>query len=199
MRSFHPAVLAVALLAACADPPPAKLTIDSSGPIHFMKRGLTRQVTLAAFDAKGRPFHLTGKEQVTWSSSDPSVATVDAKGTITATGSGVTQVKAAMSDLEATVDATSSIPGSVEVKEPAGTTKDAPFKMRFKTKPVQAVVVVKDDKGTVIPKPKILYRAMDYCVDVSEDGLLTPLADGACAVQVSVGEQSAKIWLDVRE
>ncbi len=61
------------------------------------------------------------------------------------------------------------------------------------------VVVVKDDKGNVIPKPKVLYRALDYCVEVSEDGLLTPLADGECQVSVTVADQSAKVWLDVKE
>jgi hypothetical protein len=203
MRSAHTAVLAavcsLVLLGGCEDPPPVKLTLDPAGPFKLVKKGQTQQLTATAFDAKGIIYKRKSPVPVTYSSTDTSVATVDGTGLITATGSGAAQVKAQAWDLEATADVTAVIPGSIEVQVPAGTTKDAPFKMRFKTKPVQMVVVVKDDKGVVLPKPKILYRALDYCVEVSEDGLLTPLADGACIVQVSVADVNAKVWVDVRE
>ncbi len=191
--------LTLGLLCACADKQPAKLALDPKGPFRFEKRGQSEQVKIAAFDEKGFPFTRQGAVPVTYSSSDESVVTVDATGTITATGSGKAQLKATAWGLETSADVTSTIPATVEVKVPAGTTKAAPFKMRMNAKPMQIVVVVKDDKGVVIEKPKVIFRALDYCVETTDDGLLTPLAEGPCPVLVSVADQSAKVWMDVRE
>ncbi len=199
MRTAALAVSLAALLCACADKQPAKLALDPKGPFSFDKRGQKEQVKIAAFDEKGFPFTRKGAVPVAYSSTDPSVVTVDASGNITTTGSGTAQVKAMAWGLETTADVTSSIPGSVEVMVPAGTTKTAPFKMRLSGKPMQIVVVVKDDKGVVIPKPKVIFRALDYCVESSDDGLLTPLTHGECAVLVSVADQTARVWMDVRE
>lgn len=192
-------LVAALLLAACGETPPAKLALDPKGPFSFTKVGDTEQVKVAAFDAKGRPYTRKGAVPVEYSSSDETVVKVSPSGEIVATGSGKAQVRATAWGLETTADAAVRIVGSVEVVDPAGTTKKAPKRVRLKDKPFPVQVVVKDDKGAVIEKPKVLYKALDYCVETDDDGVLTPLTEGECGVRVTAADKSATLWLDVRE
>lgn len=187
------------LVAGCGEKKPARLQMDPKGPFTFSKAGQFEQVRVAAFDEKGMPFTRAGAAPVAYASSDESVATVAADGTITAVGSGKVTITAKAWDLETTADVTSTIVGSVEIVEPAGTSKKSPRRVRLKEKPFAMKVVVKDDKGGVIEKPKVLYKALDYCVEASDDGVLTPLTEGECGVRATSADKSATLWLDVRE
>jgi hypothetical protein len=196
MRSL---LVASLLLTACGDTPPAKLALDPKGPFSFTKIGEIEQVKVAAFDGKGMPYTRKGAVPVEYSSSDESVVKVSPSGEIMATGSGKAQVKATAWGIDTTADASVRIVGSIEVVDPAGTTKKAPKHVRLKDKPFPVRVVVKDDKGVVIEKPKVLYKALDYCVETDDEGVLTPLTEGECGVRVTAADKSATLWLDVKE
>jgi hypothetical protein len=184
------AALAVVTLAACAEKQPDRLALDPSGPFKFDKKGQTEEVKIMAFTGK-QPF--VAPVPVTYASSDTTVATVDDKGVITCTGSGKATITASAWSLTTTAEVSATVVGSIEVKQ------DAPKPMKLNSKGHQLTVVVKDDKGNVIEKPKVMYRATDYCVEVSDDGFLKPLTDGECDVVVSAADQSARIKLEVRE
>lgn len=100
-----PAVLAVlALLAACRDETPltppapnivgAVVSVVVSAPRQVLAPGDSVQFTAQAFDAQGRVLPTAA---VTWSSSDPAVATIDSRGVATAIGAGTTMITATSS------------------------------------------------------------------------------------------------------
>ena len=74
-----------------------------------------------------------------------------------------------------------------------------PKPFRLSSKPVPLTVVVKNEKGMVVPKPTLKMRATDYCVEVTPEGVVHPLAVGECAVVVEIAGKSARIDLDVKE
>jgi hypothetical protein len=184
------ALFCVSAVAACEPPKPDRIALDPAGPFRFTKRGESETVRPAAFIGK-KPY--VRKGDMNFKSSDPSVATVDENGVISATGSGDAVITAEVFGLQTTAAVNVVIVGSVEVAE----TLPKPF--RLKHKPQQLKVVVKDDKGNVIDKPKVSFRATDYCVEVDDDGLVSPLADGDCDIIVSSADKSARLKLEVRE
>jgi hypothetical protein len=64
---------------------------------------------------------------------------------------------------------------------------------------VTLTVVVKDEKGNVVPNPKLTFRASDYCVEATPDGIVHPMAVGECSVIVESAGKTAKLDLDVKE
>jgi hypothetical protein len=180
----------VGALTGCEEKKPDRLALDPGGPFRFEKKGQKEELKVAAFRG---PQPYVKAVPATWSSSDTSVATVDEQGVVTSTGSGQAEITASAWGLTTSAAVSSTIVGSVEVKDDV----PKPLKLNHKGWPLK--VTVKDDKGTIIEKPKIMYRATDYCVEVEDDGVLKPLADGDCDVVVSVADQSARIKLQVRE
>ncbi|WP_373048947.1 Ig domain-containing protein [Vulgatibacter sp.] len=83
-----------ALLAACSQPDFYEMRPTS---LSFETKGMTRTVRAVAKDRRGNE-HPTSKP-LEWKSSDEKVATVDAKGVVTAVGSGVATIKAIRGDL----------------------------------------------------------------------------------------------------
>ena len=184
------ALLAALLAAGCEEAKPDRLTLDPSGPFRFEKRGESEQVKAAAFRG---PKPYVKAVPVEYSSADTSVATVDADGTIRATGSGKTTITASAWGVTATAEVSVRIVGSIELVDDV----PKPFKLKMKPRPLKAIV--KDDKGAVIDGYKVAWRATDYCVEVSDDGVLAPLSDGDCDVEARAADQYARIKLQVRE
>lgn len=178
------------VLTGCEEPKPDRLTLDPSGPFRFEKRGEHEQVKPAAYRGP-KPYVKPVPVELT--SADPNVATVDPDGTIRATGSGKTTITASAWGLTASADVSVQIVGSIELVDDV----PKPFKLNAKPRPLKAIV--KDDKGTVIEGYKVAWRATDYCVEVSDDGVITPLTDGDCAVEARAADQYARVKLQVRE
>lgn len=181
---------AAPLLTACEEPKPDRLTLDPTGPFRFEKRGENEQVKAAAFRG-AKPY--VKAVPVEYASADTTVATVDPDGTIRATGSGQTTITASAWGLSATATVNVRIVGSIELVDDV----PKPFKLNAKPRPLKAIV--KDDKGAVIEGYKVAWRATDYCVEVSDEGLLTPLSDGDCSVEARAADQYARVKLQVRE
>jgi hypothetical protein len=117
---------------------------------------------------------------------------------VTTTGSGKAVITASVAtgkdtNITASVDVDNVFVSTVEV------TGDFPKPFRLSSKPVPLTVVVKDEKGQVIEKPRLKFSATDYCVEVGPDGVVAPLAVGECAVVVESAGKRASIPLDVRE
>ncbi len=155
----------------------------------MQKKGQSEQLQVAAF--VGTMPYVKAVPAV-WTSSDTSVATIDASGKISATGSGKAFITSAAWGLTTTAEVSVVIVGSVEVVE------DVPRPFKLNAKPWPLKVTVKDDKGNVIDKPLIRYQALNYCVEVSDDGVLTPLADGDCDVVIHCADKSKKIKIETR-
>ena len=73
----------------------------SPAALLFAALGDTARLTATVTDASGRPID---EAVVTWSTADPSVATVDEAGLVTAAGAGVTRVTATHDSLKAFAD-----------------------------------------------------------------------------------------------
>lgn len=187
MRAFALALVLVA--SACAEKAPDRLALDPGGPFKMQKKGQSETLQVAAFVGK-MPYVKAVPAQ--WSSSDPSVVTVDDKGKVSATGSGKATVSCTAWGLTTTADVDVVIVGSVEVKN------DIPKPLKLNAKPWPLKVTVKDDKGNVIEKPLVRYKALNYCVEVSDDGVLSPLADGECDVVIESADKSAKVTVETR-
>jgi hypothetical protein len=82
--------------------------------------------------------------------------------------------------------------GSVEI------VGEPPETLKYGGKDYQLEVVVKDDKGNVIEKPKLSYSASDYCVEVSPTGLVHTLSEGKCDVIVRSANKQAAHSFNVR-
>ncbi len=188
----------IALCVACGVPPPDRLEIEPPLPIKSAELGQT--VSLQAHAFRGIVAHDEGKAPlvVTWTSSDPAVATVDAGGKVTVAGSGKAKIQASVPGrnnqaVTADVDVNNLIVQTVTA------TGDFPKRFRLNSKPVPLTIVVKDEKGGVVEKPKLRMHANDYCVEVTPDGVVYPLAVGSCSVIVEAGSKAAQIDLDVKE
>jgi alpha-amylase len=194
-------VLLLPLLAcavACGVPPPDRLEIVPPTPIKSIEQGKTFPLKVQAF--RGIVAHDENKAPlaVTWKSSDTTVADVGQDGTVTTTGSGKAVITANVTTgkdtaISATVDVENVFVSTVEA------TGEFPKPFKLSSKPVTLTVVVKDEKGTVIEKPRLKFSASDYCVEVSPDGVVGPLAVGECSVIVESAGKRASIALDVKE
>lgn len=175
---------------ACEPTKPARIELDPKGPFQMTRVGQNERVKPMAYDDKNRPF--VSKLEMNYRSSDASVATVAADGTITATGSGNAIVSAESLGIRAQAEVRVQIVGSVEI------VGEPPDVLKYGGKDVQLEVVVKDDKGNVIENPKLSFSTSDYCVEVSPTGLVHTLSEGKCAVIVRSATKEASHTFDVR-
>lgn len=184
--------LAFALaLGGCEPPKPAKLHMDPSGPFRLASAGATEQVKVAARDEMNRPW--TKPLEVTYASSDESVAKVAPDGTVTATGSGDAVITAQAEGLETKADVSVRIVGSVEIA-PGAPTK---WSLR-KGGQHKLDVIVKDDKGNVMdPRPTVAFSTSNWCIDIDPDGTFRPVSLGKCAAVATVAGKSAKLQVEV--
>ena len=195
---FAPVVaLAIASLA-CGVPPPDRLELVPPTPIKSTEQGRTFPLKVAAYRGVAAHDEKKAPLTVTWKTSDGTVADVSPDGVVTTTGSGKAVVTASVAtgkdaSISATVDVENVFVSVVEA------TGDFPKPFRLSSKPVALTVVVKDEKGQVIEKPRLKFSASDYCIDVGPDGLVAPLAVGECSVGVESAGKRTSIALDVRE
>ncbi|GIW53442.1 MAG: hypothetical protein KatS3mg081_2797 [Gemmatimonadales bacterium] len=83
------AVVLAAVLCGCSEPVVTTIELSPSS-VTLDAIGATQQITASPKDQNGNPID----EPVTWSSQDPSVATVNASGLVTAVANGTTRVNA---------------------------------------------------------------------------------------------------------
>jgi hypothetical protein len=191
-------VLSLVSLAACGVPPPDRLELVPPTPIKSNEAGASFPLKVAAY--RGVAPHDDQKAPLTiqWTSSDPAVADVSPNGVVTTTGSGKAVITASVATgketaISATVDVHNVFVSTIEL------TGAFPNPFRLASPAVPLTVVVKDEKGQVIEKPRLTFKASDYCIEVDGNGLVKPLAVGECSVMVESAGKRASIALDVRE
>lgn len=186
---------AVAGLAACGTPPPDRLEIDPPGQIRASDPGVETTLRVNAYkgikpyDDKKAPL------QVSWKTSDGTVAVVSSAGVVKSTGSGSAQITASVpgaggKEITASVDVKNVMVSTVEARG------EFPKRFTLKSEPVKLTVIVKDEKGNVIDDPKLSFRTTDYCVE-ADNGEVRPLAVGECAIIVESAGKTAKIDVEV--
>ncbi|WP_324084464.1 DUF3443 family protein, partial [Geomonas sp.] len=84
--------------------PPILLAISISPTNATFVAGTTLQYTATGIYSNGLAINVT--QSVTWSSSVPTVATIDSKGSATAVAAGTTAIKAALNGISATTNLT---------------------------------------------------------------------------------------------
>jgi hypothetical protein len=188
----------VLLAVACGEPPPDRVEIVAPGTIRADEVGKTQPLTIRAFRGVKEHDYAKAPLTVTWNSSDTSVVTVDDAGLLTARGSGKATITVSVPGANG-APLTASVPVDNVIVSSVQATGEFPKVFKLDSPPVPLSVVVKDEKGNVVEKPKLKFRATDYCVDVSGDGVVRPLAVGPCSVVVETAGKTAKIDLDVKD
>lgn len=184
------AVSFAALLGAGCEPKkPTRLSMDPSGPFKMDRKGQSREVRVAPYDDKNRPY--TTPIEVSWSSSDDKVATVT-DGKITATGSGDATITATSGDIQVDTTVTVRIPATVEF-EPLEKTR-----YRIGEDGGQVTAIVKDDKGNIMEKPpRVDYSVSNWCIDINPDGTFKPVSLGKCQAIATVAGKEARVEIEV--
>ena len=159
--------------------PPATVTVTPD-VAALESLGETVQLAAAVTDATGNSLSGT----FTWSSSDETVATVDANGEVTAVGIGSAQVTAETSGIQgsATV-AVEQVPASVTV-DPDQTTIVAGNE-------VQLTATVFDAANNEAPGATVTWSSSDDAVaSVDQTGLVSAVAEGSATIMASSGDAS---------
>lgn len=143
------------------------------------------------------------KLELTWTSADESVATVDANGVVTGVAGGETAVTVAAADgLSATVKVNVKVP--LEELEVTGTTSDKKGTEEFDGT-VHLVINVKDSDTLVVnavpenaDMASLEFESADEdVVTVDAEGKLTAVANGEATVAVKSGEISTEVTVKV--
>ena len=143
------------------------------------------------------------KLELTWTSADESVATVDANGVVTGVAGGETAVTVAAADgLSATVKVNVKVP--LEGLEVTGTTSDKKGTEEFDGT-VHLVINVKDSDALVVnavpenaDMASLEFESADEdVVTVDAEGKLTAVANGEATVAVKSGEISTEVTVKV--
>ena len=151
--------------------------------------GETAQLEATAFDTGNSAI---GGAVFTWSSSDPTVATVGADGLATAVSNGTAQITATSGN--ATADATitvSQVASSVVITPPSVT-------LTTKGQTVQLTATVYDANDHPKVDAEVNWSSSDGDVaTVSEDGLVTAVSSGSAKIMAASEEASADAMVTV--
>jgi Bacterial Ig-like domain (group 2) len=162
---------------------PGSVALSEAGQaITLSARGLT---------ADGEPVE---KTQFEFSSSDATVATVDATGKVTAVKSGSASITVKSGEKSATAPVEVSIPAAITVT-------GAPFTLTGVGSQVVVEAEVQDDAGRPVKEAKLEYAAADANVVEVTGNQLVAKAAGTTSVKVTSGklEQSFEVTVKLPE
>ena len=150
--------------------------------------GETAAAAAVVLDQFGNEFPAT----VSWSSSAPSVATVDAQGSVQATGNGVATVTAAVGALSDQVQVTvDQVPSSIDLSP-------APKILTAVGDGLILTARLVDAGGTPIPGASLTWTSDDPDVaSVDQEGRVQAVGDGSTLIRVSASGLSAETQVEV--
>jgi uncharacterized protein YjdB len=161
------------------------VVLDSSS----LMIGKTTQATATAWDISGNV--LTGRT-VTWSSSNPAVATVSATGLVTAVTSGTVSITGTIEGKSANATLVSMVPIVTSITV---TTTTPSVGVGQST---QAVATVKDQLGGVMTAPVTWNSSAPTIATVTSDGLVTGVTVGSTTLTVTASGKSASAPMTVQ-
>jgi uncharacterized protein YjdB len=162
-------------------PPPAPVaSVGVSPPTGELDVGGTLQLTATPRDAAGNP--LSGR-QVTWTSSNTSVATVDANGRVTAVGPGTATISATSEGQTGTA--------TITVRTPAprvATVTVTPANPQLlEGRTVQLTATARDASGNIISGRTVTWTSSNTNVaTVNANGLVTGVRKGRTTITATV-------------
>lgn len=156
---------------------PAKVATVELAPesLTFSSESDSKTLTATARDANGSA--LAGKE-VTWTSADPAVATVDTAGKVKPVGSGKTTVTAKVDEVTAAATVGVSLTKSMKLESPA-----IVLKMGAPSSPLK--VTFGNEKGEPVERAdaRVAWTSADPNVaTVDSNGVVTGVAPGSTSV-----------------
>lgn len=170
-------------------------SIELSASTTSLTAGQQLQVTAITRDAQGNV--LTGRD-LTWSSSNTSVATVSTSGVVTAKSSGNATISAVSG---------SGAVGTLGVTVQGGTTTTAPVATVTVSlasgslttgQTTQATVLLKDGSGNVLTGRSIAYSSSNTAVaTVTQSGLVTAVAAGSALISATSEGKNGSASLSV--
>ena len=165
------------------DPALTDITVTPSSATLMV--GETKGFVATALDQDGNA--MPGID-IAWSSSDPTVGTIDDDGVFTALAAGTATVTAASGDIAGTATVTVSdeepVLTSLNVTPPRATLA-AGDSLKF-------IVTARDQNGNVMPAGAVAWTSSDPAAGtIDDDGVFTALAAGTATVTATSGEVAA--------
>ncbi len=163
-------------------PPPAPVaSVSVTPPTGELDPGGTLQLTATPRDAAGNP--LTGR-QVTWESSAPGIATVDASGRVTAVAPGTATIRATSEGRTGTATVTVRTPPPT----PVATVTVTPANPQLDTgQTVRLTATVRDAAGNVLTGRTVTWTSANTNVaTVDATGLVTAVRKGRVTITATV-------------
>jgi uncharacterized protein YjdB len=190
MRFSHWGALvsAVALVAGLACSKPAKVTLAPQ-QVLFNDSGASKALQAAVFDAKDRPME---KAKVTFASSSPEVAEVDASGKVTVRNSGETVITATSGKAMGTANIVVHLVMGLKLELPTGGAKGPQGTQ------VPLVVIGTNEKGDPADLAGISFTSSNpEIASVDGEGKMTLLASGNTTLEATIGKSKAKLPAEV--
>jgi uncharacterized protein YjdB len=180
------AILAALASAACG--PTVKRISMEPAQVQISTKGASVQVHATARDEKDQPIP---DVQITWASSDPAVAAVDATGKVTAGKSGAATVTATAGEVKGTAAVKVSIPSSLAVMPPEVALTGIGQASRLQT-------AVKDDVGNAVVGQPVLFTSSDPNVAaVDNGGNVRSIGPGTATITARTGALTATVKVTV--
>lgn len=189
MKKFFFVLVLLILFYSCQKP----TTIEIEQKEIFLKfKEDSVQLKVKVLDKKGK---IIQKAKCEFSSDNPSIATVDQNGKVSAVGSGETEIKARYKKLIASVPVKVLILKTLKLDFPIAGVYEAqgPTNSKFKL-----LITAKDEKGQDVDPEVLSFTSSNPAVaTVDKDGTLNLLSDGITTITASFGKTKASIDVPV--
>lgn len=167
---------------------PARVEVEPA--LAEVSVGQTLSLVATVFDASA---NVLEDLDVTWSSSDDAIATVDQTGTVTAVALGSVQVRATLDDLFGAAEITVVAPAASVVVDPDMLTLGQGVS-------AQLTATALDANGEEVPDREAIWTSSaPDTVEVDEDGMITALVVGTATVTAEIDGLSASASITVED
>ena len=168
------------------EPAPASIAVAPSA--ITLGSGETATFTATALDQFGTDM---ADVEITWTSSDETVGTIDADGVFSAVADGMTTITAAAGNITGTAAATVTTASSGVAVSPSAITLDIGGSQQF-------TATVYDLEGNVTTGVEVTWESSDEAVGtIDADGLFSPLADGTTTITATAGNETGTATVTV--
>ena len=179
------------LLGAChshTTPPATIASIDLEAPSDYVVAGSTLQLAANAKDAEG---HVLTDRSFTWTTTDPSVLTVNSQGLISGVAQGNATVTVSAEGRSNSVSLTVTILALIRVTAQASVLQPGSV--------TQLTAVVLDSANHEIPAPVTWSSASEAIATVSASGSVTALAEGVASISATAGSITGMMPISVQQ